>query len=378
MICLVPVVVRDNLSVQIILIASVISSVHLVQTQTAPWRVPLNNFIDTGINICMFMLMLVGAMCVGMTENLDSIRPIGTVIFCLTFLLAIGSLAASGSKMFRGGVFYGYFICHHSAHAAAQARLLKMMLHAKTGQAVCLDSDDLTEVDGMLDTVKSRVGTMIAYLTRCTLNKPWCAAEITVALMNTKCTVLCVETPSFLPPDEEDLSDLSDYLDLQSCNFEHYGITTSHIESAFRKLLGDGSVTRIELPTFAFGTGRFEALAGLIDAPMKPTQDEAATAPKMPSQALVGKLAVSSDRDCDEATAVVYLLRLKVQAKLDNLVPEGMCCLCDWDDDANIAQEAVPSARAVIVILSSGSLASSQQIAVAAWATKARSESGSP
>merc|ERR1719510_2679493 len=135
------------------------------------------------------MMMMVGAMCVGMTADLASIRVVGTVIFAMVLGLAASSLLASGSKMFRAGPFYGYFICHHRAHAAAQARLLKLHLQA-ADVAVYIESDDLTDLDGLLDMLKSRVGTLIAYLTRSTLSKPWCAAEIAIAIMTSKCKVL--------------------------------------------------------------------------------------------------------------------------------------------------------------------------------------------
>lgn len=378
LICLVPVVVRDNLPLQVIMIGLVLSAVHLIQTQTMPWRVPLNNFIDTGINIGMWMMMMVGSMCVGMTADLSSIKVVGTTIFGLTFALAVGSLLASCAKMWRGGVFYGYFICHHKADAAAQARLLKVMMQSKTGQAVCLDSDDLAVLDVMLDIVKSRVGTLIAYLTRCTLNKPWCAAEVTIALLTAKCNVIAVQTPSFLPPDDEDLDDLSEYLDLQCCNFEHYGITAAHITAAFRKLISDNTVSRIDVPTGVIGTKRLELLGGLIDAPSKPCQEVTTSRLKLLSDTLAGKLAISSDQECDEAAAVVCLLKMKMQSHLEDLMPNGLCCMCDFEQDTRVALQGVPKATHVIVLLSSGSLASAHQLAIAAMATKARGESSSP
>jgi len=359
---------------QVVFIGVILSAIHLVQTQTNPWRVPMNNTIDTGINVSMWMLMMVGAMCVGMTADLDSIRVVGSAIFFMAFALALGSLIASGSKMFRGGNFYGYFIVHHRAQAAAQARILKMLLQAKTGQAVYVDSDDLTELDGLLDMLKSRVGTLIAYLTRSTLNKPWCAAEITIGLMATKCKTVAVQTPSFLPPDEDEIGDLNTFLDLQSCNFEHYGITTAHITAAFRKLLGDSAVTTIETPAEVYGTQRFEVLTGLICAP---TMQFTATVKKPQAEMMTSKVAVSSDQNSEEATAVVCLLKKMMQVELSNLLPGEMCCLCEYEEDSGVLIQAIPSARVMVVVLSSGTLASPQQLAVAAWATKTRTASGS-
>merc|ERR1712117_26441 len=308
---------------------------------------------------------------------MGSIRVVGTVIFILAVLLGVGSLIASGSKMFRGGPFYGYFICHHRAHAAAQARLIKAMLTSKIGQAVYVDTDDLAELDGLLDMLKSRVGTFIAYSTRSTLSKPWCAAEVTVALMTTKCKVLAVQTPSFLPPDEEELCDLRQYLQLQACNVEHYGITTAHMTAAFKKLLTPSEVTTIDLPEAVSGTRRFDALVDLIGCPEKPKQDESQCEPKLSPERMAGTLMVSSDRHSDEATAVVYLLRMKLKSELEDLVPNGMCCLCDFAGSVDITLGGVASVRAVIVLLSSGTLSCPLQLAFSACALKAMGDSGS-
>merc|ERR1712113_1162614 len=314
----------------------------------------------------------------GMSADLDSIRVVGTVIFVLAFLLAGGSLIASGSKMFRGGPFYGYFICHDRAHAAAQARLLKVLLRAKVGQTGYVDTDDLTEFDGLLDMLKSRVGTLIAFLTRSTLSKPACAAEITIALMTAKCKVLAVQTQSFVPPDDDDLSDLGSYLDLQSCNMEHYGITIAHMTTAFRKLLNVAVTPCVGMPESLSGTRRFEVLAGLIDAPMKCDIDTANELPKLDAETMSGRLVISSDSHCDEATAVVFLLKLKLKADLESLVPAGICCLCDYDCSRGSTLESVSSSRALIVLLSPGALASPEQLALAAWATRKRQDAGMP
>jgi len=376
-ICFVPVIIRDNLPLQVVFIGLIIGAIHIVQTQTMPWRVPLNNTIDTSINVGMWMLMMVGAMCVGLSADLESIRVVGTALFLVSMALAFSSLLASGSKMFRGGTFYHYFICHDRSHAAAQARLLKIMLQSKTGKAVHIDSDDFTELDGLLDIVKSRVGTLLAYLTRATLSKPWCAAEITVGVMTTKCKVLAVQTPSFQPPDEDELSDLNSYLDLQSCNFEHYGITTAHVQTAFTRLLSGTSVVTIDMPASAIGTRKFEVLSEMIDTHVKSKLGEASEAPKLQAKQMRSALVVISDERCDEANAVVCLLKTKMQVALEGVAQGGICCLCDYQE-TGVALDALTSARGAIVLLSSGTLASPVQLAIAAWATKLRGESGNP
>lgn len=85
---------------------------------------------------------------------------------------------------------------------------------------------------------------------------------------------------------------------------------------------------------------------------------------------LTKKLAISSDRNSDEAIAVVYLMKMKMEAGLNGLDQKGICCLCDFEDDGSVVLQAMACIRAVIVLLSSGTLASAQQLAVGAWATK--------
>jgi len=75
---------------------------------------------------------------------------------------------------------------------------------------------------------------------------------------------------------------------------------------------------------------------------------------------------------------VVCLLKLKMEVGLHNLIPDGMCSLCDFEEDVRTSQQAIPQARAVIVLLSSGTLTSSLQLSIAAWATKARNAGGTP
>merc|ERR1712176_1476862 len=100
--------------------------------------------------------------------------------------------------------------------------------------------------------------------------------------------------------------------DLKSCNVEHYGITTAHMATAFRKLLNVAITPCVDMPESLSGTRRFEVLAGLIDAPMKCDVDTPNEVPKLDAETMSGKVVISSDSHCDEATAVVFLLKLKL------------------------------------------------------------------
>merc|ERR1712232_1004005 len=221
----------------------------------------------------------------------------------------------------------------------------------KAGLTVQLDSDELADLDGLLNIIKTRVGTLVAYLTRNTLSKPWCAAEIAVAVMTTKCKVLAVQTACFLPPEQEELNDLTSYLDLQSCNFEHYGIRTTHVEFAFKKLLGGSGVTILNMPTHVSGSRRFEALTDLIIEPKTVEDEDVVSMPRLDKNLLTGKLVISSDRNSEEATAVVCLMAMKMQGALEGLVPGGLCCLCDFEEEISVVLEALPLMHGAMVVL---------------------------
>merc|ERR1711920_925227 len=166
--------------------------------------------------------------------------------------------------------------------------------------------------------------------------------------------------------------------DLQSCNVEHYGITTAHMTAAFRKLLSVAVTPCVDMPEHVSGTRRFEVLAGLIDAPMKCDADIANELPKLGAEMMSGRLVISSDSHCDEATAVVFLLKIKLKTGLETIVPAGICCLCDYDGSRSSTLESVSSSRALVVLLSPGTLASPEQLALAAWATRKRQDAGMP
>merc|ERR1712032_1768320 len=58
--------------------------------------------------------------------------------------------------------------------------------------------------------------------------------------------------------------------------------------------------------------------------------------------------------------------------------PAGVCCLCDYDCSRGSTLESVSSSRALVVVLSPGTLASPEQLALAAWATRKRQDAGMP
>ena len=86
-------------------------------------------------------------------------------------LLVLGFVSYSVYKYLRVSPFYRRFVCHHMAAAAAQARLLKILLQANAGQSVFIDSDDLQGLDTLFSTVHTKVGQVVVDLTQDTLTR---------------------------------------------------------------------------------------------------------------------------------------------------------------------------------------------------------------
>jgi len=130
--------------------------------------------------------------------------------------------------------------------------------------------------------------------------------------------------------------------------------------------LNESTITRIGMPAIVSGTRRFDVMTGEVFAPGQASYEDLCIVPKLQLDMLTKKLAISSDRNSDEAIAVVYLMKMKMQAGLNGLDQNGICCLCDFEDDGSVVLQAMACVRAVIVLLSSGTLASAQQLAVGA------------
>merc|ERR1719346_918704 len=89
--------------------------------------------------------------------NVGTAKELSKLAFALFLSLNIGALivfvVALVRKQCAPRQFWA-FICHHKADAAARARLLKMLLAARVGRDVFLDSDNLDELATLFEFVK--------------------------------------------------------------------------------------------------------------------------------------------------------------------------------------------------------------------------------
>ena len=79
---------------------------------------------------------------------------------------------------------YKHFICHHKVGAAAQSRVIQILLCQAAGGEVFIDSDHLGDPDQHFGAVRSSVRNLVVYLARETMRRPWCIGEMTIACAN--------------------------------------------------------------------------------------------------------------------------------------------------------------------------------------------------
>merc|ERR1740121_2434647 len=105
--------------------------------------------------------------------------------------------------------------------------MMKVVLTSR-GQSCFIDSDDLMDLDKLFDIVKTSLEHLAILLTREVLMRPWCAGEIATSTKK-RIKMTCIHVPGFLPPTEDQLEDLANYLDLSSTTLTQYGISFAHI-----------------------------------------------------------------------------------------------------------------------------------------------------
>lgn len=356
-ICLVPVVIRDVAAVQVVVMSLIISFSGIIQALIRPWRVHLTNWVDGITSPILVLFLMVGA--VKTDFNISDSLLVGMSLALLTGMGAtfLGSLTFVAMKLCCRTHDYTYFVCHHKAAAAAQARLLQLVLRAATGKSCFLDSDDLRHLGDLFEIVRSNVKHLLVYLTAQTLKRPWCAGEIATAYRNKKRTTRIVH-PSFVALTDLQLQDSGGLLDSSSVNLMKYYISTPIVAEAYRWLASD-AVANVTFSPDLIGRAKFEAIvSGVLKAEVRCTNRALGD-----WSCMSGMLLVSSDAEDDEATASAAVLALKVQQKVDSFVYGGVHLLSDstgWTV-AGLCDICL-SAHAVVVMLTKGSLQSQHQL----------------
>jgi len=230
---------------------------------------------------------------------------------------------------------------------------MKILLQTMSNCNVFVDSDNLKDLDSLMDIVRTEVEHLVIYLTKDTLTRCWCAGEIATAV-STQLKMTAIATPSWSPPDPLQLGNLGGYLDLSTTNPLNFGISFEMIAGAYQKFR-DGSIQTFHLPANGRGRVKFETMASLIGSKSWTPSPE-----PTPQQ---GMVIVSSSFDDDEATAASAILLSKISKDIVPYCPAGACMLADYEENTlDGAIAAIEEAHAVIVLLSRTSLSSLRQL----------------
>jgi len=366
MICLVPVAFRDNGPAHLLLLSGIMACFLLIQSIIRPWRGDVANALDSTISILIIMLLVCGALNHTDRRYVEStISAFAHVCLVLFLLVLFAALSWAVVQRSRPSPFYHRFVCHHKAAAAAQARLLQLLLQLESDQSCFLDSDDLTNLDELFDTVRARVGRLIVYMTADILKRPWCVGEITTAYKS-RVKVTKVITPSFEKPEDAILDDpLAGYMDPIGKEFAEAGLVVRDLIAALKWVLSC-NVPSIHINREQVGTNR------LVDVTQELLKDAKVSAArraqsrrsaKMPGQ---GSILLSSESGNEEATAVAGILSVLLQQWALNKTGHMLYVLSDMPevDSGELSLSGLhslfQSSYAAIVVLTAGSLTSHQ------------------
>mmetsp|Transcript_135156 Transcript_135156/g.431494 ORF Transcript_135156/g.431494 Transcript_135156/m.431494 type:complete len:1353 (-) Transcript_135156:426-4484(-) len=379
LICLVPVAFRDRGQVQVVIMTSMLCVFVQVQQELRPWHSNVTNTVDGLIGILMTVVLVSGALESDYTAMAQaSVLPIiGTVALVLIAVLAVVAIVRAIYRHFRVWPYFHHFVTHHKADAAAQARLLKMLIDTAYNQNTFIDSDHLKDLDTLFDTVKTRVGQLIVLLTRDTLKRPWCAGEIATAY---KCNleVLVMEGPSFYTPTVDELgAQLNTYIDVSGVQLSKYGIHLSDIREAYHWMLSEAvpslalcadEAPRVRLEQAVAclkNLSSFSTISGNSSVMrVMSTNSSGTRTPKDWHDHLKrsGLVVLSADPNDDEAGAAAGIIIVKLQAKLGHM-GSGLHMLHEgvYEEPAD-QRRLIELSRALVVLLTARTLSSKPQL----------------
>ena len=369
-ICITPVCLKET-TAQIMCMAIVLLMFECIQNRLHPWRGGGVNVLHTAIQVTLIVL-LIGARLVtaGATATFKTIGALcaSSLATCFGFCLGLGLYC----KLMERRTSYDAFVCHHKADGAAQSRLLKMALMSAGFKNVYLDSDNLRDLNELFDVVKSQVQRLVVYLTRDTLRRAWCAGEIATAFRASKSLSLPVYTPSFVKPTEESMQNLGSYVDESGCSLAQYGIMWNVVGEAFRSLLDDETQSIRITQTIRFAREFDFVATAILNLGSMPEW----TGDPQPLPGEAGRVVISAEPGNVEAVAAAGILSYKLMNKLFHIKDADSLCLVHEKDtgDKNQLCSLVACARAVVVLLSQGSMESIDQVLVMVTAMSSRTQ----
>ena len=128
---------------------------------------------------------------------------------------------------------YGIFLTHHKIGTAVLARWFKLLFTGWTKERVFIDSDDLGQLDSLVEIVSYRTKYVLVILTRDTLRHDTCAGEIAAAHFKGVKMVL-VACEDYVSPSDAFIGQLETHFsEQQKAVLAQKGVEVSHIKEAY-------------------------------------------------------------------------------------------------------------------------------------------------
>jgi hypothetical protein len=212
LIALVP--VFPNVVVQVLLLNLVLITAFGLVSHIMPWRVRVANFLDivASVGVC----LIVSLMSIYVTADTSAVSTLFCILMIASLCMMVAGMAYGIVKVLmpKQKQFH-FFICHHKAGCGAFARLLKFVLcEVKPSANVFIDSDNLSNLDKLFDTVAQDVQQLVVLCSAEILRRPWCVGEITVAMSQQVSTLPCI-CADFTQPDDDFIKTFADHVDMQ-------------------------------------------------------------------------------------------------------------------------------------------------------------------
>ena len=123
---------------------------QMLQVYLLPWRTLFPNMIDAALSTSMVLLMVCVAVSGDFHDTASLVGLVGTVIIFAALAWSVVGIGIGMYKWLVPSPFYQWFICHHKADAAGQARYLQLLLTEQTWYTCFIDSDHLIHLDDLL------------------------------------------------------------------------------------------------------------------------------------------------------------------------------------------------------------------------------------
>jgi len=206
-IAILPTLFADYGHRQVFLLTVLLLVFGFLQAWLQPWRGFIPNFIDASTTSCLIMTLLGAAFLfdVNVDTLTEDLRLCFIVIFCLALCCFVVPMTFLMYRRFVPRKKYAAFLCHHKGGCAVGARLVKLELEHRLKASIFLDSDELDNLEDLLDIVRCATGHLVVLLTQQTLSRPWCAGEVATAYANDVSTI-CVAFDDYKEFTQEDLS----------------------------------------------------------------------------------------------------------------------------------------------------------------------------